>query len=92
MEKLNKILNEIKEAHEDFREPNKDLLKFMYNSTDKTQFVETLQEECNRLYDKHGLDDAILSLQVYINQHRHEHDIMDYRESMLNDDGQRYVQ
>ena len=39
--------------------------------------IETLQEICTDLHDKHGLTDEVLSLQVAINKLRHKHDLSD---------------
>lgn len=41
--------------------------------------LETMQELCDELYEKDGLTDEVLDLQVKINELRHEHDISDER-------------
>ena len=42
------------------------------------------QKELNKLYEKHGLKDEILDLQIEINKLRHEHDIPD-KSDMIHD-------
>ena len=39
--------------------------------------LETMQELCNELYEKEGLTDEVLDLQLQINKLRHEHNISD---------------
>ena len=39
--------------------------------------LETMQELCNELYEKDGLTDEVLDLQLQINKLRHEHDVTD---------------
>lgn len=39
--------------------------------------IETLQEICNELHDKQGLNDGVLDLQIAINKLRNKHNISD---------------
>lgn len=86
MKDLKEIIDNIKQTHKDFKEPDFALLEQLHSCSDKTGYVETLQDMCNKLYKKDGIDDSILELQVYINKLRCEHDITDPRE-VINSDG-----
>lgn len=92
MERLKEIFKNINEAHPDFERLDTGMLSFMESCEDKTDFVESLQEICNKLYERYGLDDDILDLQVYINEYRHEYDITDPREIIHVDNGRGFVQ
>lgn len=92
MEDLIKIFENIKKEHPDFEQPNMDLLQFKYSNNDKTEYIETIQETCNKAYEAYGFDDNILDLQVYINQLRHQYDVTDPREIIHVDNGKGFVQ
>ena len=54
------------------------------------QILNTLQEECDKLYNEYGDTDNIIKLQVAINSLRNEYDITDQKE--LTKDNKGFVQ
>lgn len=59
---------------------------------DKTLFLMKLQEINNNLYEKYGLTDEVLDLQVYINKKRNEYNIVDENEILFIEPEGRFVQ
>ena len=92
MEELSNIFKRIEKDHQLFKRPYTAYLRFLESCEDKTEFVETLQTICNKLYDEYGIDENILDLQVYINEYRHKYDITDPREIIHVDNGKGFVQ
>lgn len=82
---LMKIIDKINETEKppvtvDYSKNNKELL-------------DNLQKINNKLFDKHGLNDEVLALQLFINQTRNELDIVDENDIILTDDeGNSFVQ
>lgn len=82
---LMKIIDKINETEKppitvDYSKNNKELL-------------DNLQKINNKLFDKHGLNDDVLALQLFINESRHELDIVDENDIILTDDeGNSFVQ
>lgn len=91
MNDLKKIFEQISKETGELTAPNYELLETMLE-TDKKDYIEFLQGICNELYDKNGLTDGILNLQVYINEYRHKYDITDPREIIHTDNGKGFVQ
>lgn len=82
---LMKIIDKINETEKppitvDYSKNNKELL-------------DNLQQINNKLFDKHGLNDEVLALQLFINESRHELDIVDENDIVVTDDeGNSFVQ
>lgn len=82
---LMRIIDKINETEKppitvDYSKNNKDLL-------------DNLQQINDKLFDKHGLTDNVLDLQLFINQTRNELDIVDEKDIILTDDeGNSFVQ
>lgn len=49
--------------------------------------LNTLQNQCNILYEEYGATDNIIQLQVAINSLRHEHNIPDKTEMTVSNPG-----
>ena len=92
MDKLKTIIKAINEEHPEMKALDTAMFRFLESCEDKTQFVESLQETCNKLYERYGLDDNILELQILINEYRNEYDITDPREIIHTDNGRGFVQ
>ena len=54
--------------------------------------LEKIQEICNKYYEKYGMSDEILDLQIWINKVRNKYDITDPREITHYDNGKGFVQ
>lgn len=55
-------------------------------------YLDLLQAINNILYEILGTSDIVINLQIYINQHRHDNDIVDKKEILLYDNEKPIVQ
>lgn len=89
--KLNEILENIKEATGADITNIQEKIKTIPENKPET-LVNYLQDVNDKLYAIYGVNDSILSLQVYINMLRNTHNITDQKEIINHDDGTDFVQ
>ena len=87
------LLSELKEFTD--VEKIKTICKEIDNTNDKhtiSQHIAELQQINNNIYDKTGFNTVTLDLQVYVNELRHEYDIVDPEELDITPDDVEFVQ